>query len=516
MLVVEKIGETWKELVLAVLILITIYRRRLSSNDAYRDSTNARDKEEVQQKGQIKPNEIFKSLANIIRKKAGQQSRPSTPRNDSSFSLHNLPVDIIINLVGYLNTSEIVKLMAVSKRMKFDLQSDTIWEQLWLQTYGSMWKTKTMKKLREDKGIFWDPLNNCGHPQQGWYTFYITFEACWADWLLAGYCTNERCVVVLNSSIYDLTSFVHEHPGSSETLTEMAGCDATESFIDIGHSTFAESLLPNFCIWDNEETDPFMYHNATCLSPKERNVISGLERRREVPNTRLMCQMGLSNRKYQNTQDSDYHYQNIQNLASTYGATEIRRSPTLFTTSIAITPINNLQKTMKEQQKAIVSYAENIEMGRKNRNHIGDMSDSYKLVPLLDGYYCNDCGDKRGFISPSTLGVTADVNIQGPLPINPTATDPFPTPDATSNLSLQPPPLPSPTSSPASSPSLSLCRHEGQCKVCFDPLAMEWVVWWSCCGYAQTLKQSPVTTDAETDVDIATGQGRGRGSGRGR
>lgn len=36
-------------------------------------------------------------------------------------------------------------------------------------------------------------------------------------------------------------------------------------------------------------------------------------------------------------------------------------------------------------------------------------------------------------------------------------------------------------------PNLPLVKHPGQCRTFFDPLKQEWVVWWTCCGWGQTL-----------------------------
>ncbi|KAJ1401809.1 hypothetical protein B484DRAFT_338871, partial [Ochromonadaceae sp. CCMP2298] len=70
------------------------------------------------------------------------------------------------------------------------------------------------------------------------------------DWLLAGSCTPSRCLLGFhNDRIVDVTAFISTHPGSPETLTEGAGCDATDTFTEIGHSSNASKLLNDLVVW---------------------------------------------------------------------------------------------------------------------------------------------------------------------------------------------------------------------------------------------------------------------------
>ncbi|KAE8297046.1 Cytochrome b5 Microsomal cytochrome b5 type A [Larimichthys crocea] len=54
--------------------------------------------------------------------------------------------------------------------------------------------------------------------------------------------------IIINDKVYDITSFLEEHPGGEEVLLEQAGGDATESFEDVGHSTDAREMLQQYYI----------------------------------------------------------------------------------------------------------------------------------------------------------------------------------------------------------------------------------------------------------------------------
>ncbi|XP_068629944.1 cytochrome b5 [Battus philenor] len=60
---------------------------------------------------------------------------------------------------------------------------------------------------------------------------------------------NKKSVwMVIHNDVYDVTSFLEEHPGGEDTLLEAAGKDATEAFEDVGHSNDARELLNKYKI----------------------------------------------------------------------------------------------------------------------------------------------------------------------------------------------------------------------------------------------------------------------------
>ncbi|CAN0112146.1 unnamed protein product, partial [Ectocarpus fasciculatus] len=78
---------------------------------------------------------------------------------------------------------------------------------------------------------------------QGWREFFFEFEATWLEWLAAGQNLESSCLVGVHGRLYDITDFMHRHPGSPETLMENAGADASEFFEDVGHSLDARGLM---------------------------------------------------------------------------------------------------------------------------------------------------------------------------------------------------------------------------------------------------------------------------------
>ncbi|KAE9416233.1 hypothetical protein Angca_003524, partial [Angiostrongylus cantonensis] len=61
---------------------------------------------------------------------------------------------------------------------------------------------------------------------------------------------NASTWIVIGSKVYDVTKFLDEHLGGCEVLLEQAGQDATETFEDVGHSTYARKMREEYYIGD--------------------------------------------------------------------------------------------------------------------------------------------------------------------------------------------------------------------------------------------------------------------------
>ena len=220
-------------LCLSVLILITVFRRKLSSNDQYRRETSKPPLHIAVSKSGMAP-----FIVSLIKGK-DEKSSPSKLQSsvDAAICLERISLDdnILLNILVYLSDVDIGKLSLTSRSLSGNCTSDFVWEQLWIMTYGAMWNDSNVVKIREIRGITWNPtvrmqecalkdsnyragdgllMKKCPRPSQGWLVFYKEFEFCWMDWLLAGCCTQGYCLIGLYGSVYDITNFLPEHPVS--------------------------------------------------------------------------------------------------------------------------------------------------------------------------------------------------------------------------------------------------------------------------------------------------------------
>lgn len=62
--------------------------------------------------------------------------------------------------------------------------------------------------------------------------------------------TRDDIWIIYNGKVYDVTTYLDEHPGGEEVIIDCAGGDATDAFDDIGHSDDAHTQLEGLFIGD--------------------------------------------------------------------------------------------------------------------------------------------------------------------------------------------------------------------------------------------------------------------------
>jgi cytochrome b involved in lipid metabolism len=62
--------------------------------------------------------------------------------------------------------------------------------------------------------------------------------------------TRDDIWIIYNGKVYDVTTYLDEHPGGEEVIIDCAGGDATDAFDDIGHSDDAHAQLESLFVGD--------------------------------------------------------------------------------------------------------------------------------------------------------------------------------------------------------------------------------------------------------------------------
>ncbi|KAH7374906.1 nitrate reductase [Plectosphaerella cucumerina] len=63
---------------------------------------------------------------------------------------------------------------------------------------------------------------------------------------VAAHNTKDDCWMVIQGQVYDVTKYIHDHPGGADILIEAAGKDATIEFDNAGHSEDAFEIMADF------------------------------------------------------------------------------------------------------------------------------------------------------------------------------------------------------------------------------------------------------------------------------
>ncbi|KAA8529314.1 hypothetical protein F0562_033887 [Nyssa sinensis] len=85
--------------------------------------------------------------------------------------------------------------------------------------------------------------------------------------------SKDDCWVVIDGKVYDVSSYLDEHPGGDDVVLAATGKDATEEFEDAGHSKSARELMETFCIGELDPSSPAI-PELEISSKKESTEIS--------------------------------------------------------------------------------------------------------------------------------------------------------------------------------------------------------------------------------------------------
>ena len=139
--------------------------------------------------------------------------------------------------------------------------------------------------------------------------FYFTFAESWLNYTIAGCNSTKKCLIGLHGHVFDISNFVTQHPGSTETLLLQAGRNATVFFETMGHSLGARRLALTMCAvingqciqWDNGDNRHIVALNTTeeynscglirpsCPAIQSRKLLPGflIPRKRSKPRTSI-------------------------------------------------------------------------------------------------------------------------------------------------------------------------------------------------------------------------------------
>ncbi|KAL6187806.1 hypothetical protein ACLB2K_039201 [Fragaria x ananassa] len=60
--------------------------------------------------------------------------------------------------------------------------------------------------------------------------------------------TKDDCWIVIDGKVYDVSTYLDDHPGGDDVILATTGKDATDEFEDAGHSKDAKELMETMCI----------------------------------------------------------------------------------------------------------------------------------------------------------------------------------------------------------------------------------------------------------------------------
>lgn len=80
--------------------------------------------------------------------------------------------------------------------------------------------------------------------------------------------SEEDCWVIIHDKVYDVTSFLTEHPGGPILITDYAGFDATKAFDDQEHSESAKRMLAKYLVGGVDTSSPQVQASVASAAKK--------------------------------------------------------------------------------------------------------------------------------------------------------------------------------------------------------------------------------------------------------
>ena len=186
-----------------------------------------------------------------------------------------LPADAAVHILSFLHPKDVLAFGCASTEARKVVEEDApVWKTLWYRDYA--WLTTSWKVGREAAKRSFQSRSALGDQepeeprdmssgssqmsmsdadltrQLGTFRFgkefYFRFGLSFVDYVLAGQCTSDSCLVGIAGHIYDLTAFLEVHPGSPETVIAHAGKDCTGVFESMRHTVGARKLAQQMCV----------------------------------------------------------------------------------------------------------------------------------------------------------------------------------------------------------------------------------------------------------------------------
>ena len=190
--------------------------------------------------------------------------------NPSPPMLLFMPLDIWTQISSFLHPKDVITVSMVNRILKnFILSNEVLWYTLWKRDYSVLLTNWDVGQKVLERSLPWNcplilethlqsllppstiivgltPTGTTTNSRRGsMMDFYFQFGQSWMNHFLAGYTggDNRKCFTGLHGHVFDITNFMHSHPGSLETLIVHAGGkDASQFFEDVGHSKAARRM----------------------------------------------------------------------------------------------------------------------------------------------------------------------------------------------------------------------------------------------------------------------------------
>uniref|UniRef100_K3WHX2 Cytochrome b5 heme-binding domain-containing protein n=1 Tax=Globisporangium ultimum (strain ATCC 200006 / CBS 805.95 / DAOM BR144) TaxID=431595 RepID=K3WHX2_GLOUD len=173
-----------------------------------------------------------------------------------------LPLDVLHELLLFLSPKDLAACPMVSKQMNVVTgdASDSLWRLVFQRDF-------------EETGERFQVV----FPIESWRQFYFQHHLSRAVEIarLLGLQEDKKCVAI-EDHVYDVTAFLHSHPGGYHVIGDVIGTDATEIWDQFQHSQEAKESMKEFMVDDpilcNREAHPRLHGNLAIVITRWQRI----------------------------------------------------------------------------------------------------------------------------------------------------------------------------------------------------------------------------------------------------
>lgn len=159
-----------------------------------------------------------------------------TAAPDGERSLAHLPDCVLLSVLALLDAPALARIAVVSREFAaLVAANDDLWCALVARRYEPVrWALPAASLTPASEGETWRAV---------YARLSLPGEGHWRCLAAAPHATQQSCWIVIDGAIYDVTTFMHRHPGMAASLQLFGGTDATAAFEEVPHSEFAHRYM---------------------------------------------------------------------------------------------------------------------------------------------------------------------------------------------------------------------------------------------------------------------------------
>jgi len=170
----------------------------------------------------------------LARRLPARRAEHSACSTDAPMRIMVLPDCVLIDILAHLDARTLWTISSTSRDLAALAHSDELWRLETLRRYTPVLWAIPPDALTPANGETW---------RERYYTLSTRGPSNWRMLAVCGHNTNDSCWIVIGTDIYDVTTFMHRHPGMAASLLLFGGTDATEAFDEVPHSAMARRYM---------------------------------------------------------------------------------------------------------------------------------------------------------------------------------------------------------------------------------------------------------------------------------